>query len=409
MYEIVAVMALFVFLYSLVSKILERTVVGGAITFVVAGLILGNFGAGLLDLELNAKAIGVLAELTLAFLLFADASTADLKELTRQQILPRRMLLIGLPGAVILGFVVGIPFFGDVLPFIEIAVLAAILAPTDAALGKAVVTDKSVPNRLRTTLNFESGLNDGLCVPIFLTFMAFASATAGDRGFGEIIVHLLLEELGIGALVAIAISGGAVVLLKLLGTRDTVQEGWSKLMVPAIALACFSSAQALGGSGFIAAFVGGLIFGGFMKAQAHKYVESAEVLGDGAALLTWLVFGATVVGSMMAKATWQMVVYALLSLTIVRMLPIWLSLRGTGTNIYEALFLGWFGPRGLASIVFAIMVIEADIPGADVIAVAVSCAVTLSIIAHGVSAKPFAALLARTRKHGATEGNEETQ
>jgi NhaP-type Na+/H+ or K+/H+ antiporter len=174
------------------------------------------------------------------------------------------------------------------------------------------------------------------------------------------------------------------------------------LLIPAIALLCFSTAQALGGSGFIASFVGGIVFGGFMKERAQRFVEPAEALGDGASLLTWVVFGAAIVGDLLVALTWQMGLYAALSLTLVRMLPIWLCLRGTDVRLDEAMFLGWFGPRGLASIVFTLMAIEAGLPGAHTIAMIVAGTVTLSILAHGVSAKPLSAWIASKARGGAT-------
>jgi NhaP-type Na+/H+ or K+/H+ antiporter len=230
MYEIVAILTLAVFLYSTVSAKLESTRIGGAITFTVVGLLLGNSVLGLLDIELDGQAIGVLAELTLAFLLFADAAGADLKELSRQRTLPRRMLLLGLPGAVLLGIAVGFPLFGTSLGMFEIALLAAILAPTDAALGKAVVTDETVPNRIRTTFNFESGLNDGLCVPIFLAFLAFATQQAGDQGFSEIVWHLLLEEVGIGAGVGVLLAGFGCLAIRQGQRLGTIGGHWRPLM-----------------------------------------------------------------------------------------------------------------------------------------------------------------------------------
>jgi sodium/hydrogen antiporter len=393
MYEIAAIVAIFVFCYSILADRLEKTVVGGAITFTVVGLMLGSHGLGVLDLKIGLSGLSVLAELTLAFLLFADAANVDLRELVRSSALPRRLLLISLPLTILLGTLTGLLFI-DNITLIEIALLATILAPTDAALGKAVVTNESVPNRIRTSLNFESGLNDGICVPIFLAFLAFATNSAGQQSFGEIASHLIVEEIGIGVLVGLGIVsigiGGAIVT----GVLKTISPTWSLLPVPALALACFCSAQALGGSGFVAAFVGGLLFGGLVEHERkHSLIMAAEGIGDLAALLTWVVFGATVVGRMIDQVTWTMVLYALLSLTLVRMLPVWLSLRGLGIRYDEALFIGWFGPRGLASIVFAVMAVDAGIPGADLISVVVACTILSSVIAHGLSANPLARLL----------------
>lgn len=406
MYGTVAVLAAIVFCYSVIADRLERTVFGGAIAFTAIGLALGTSGIGALQLSLNTDTLGILAELTLALLLFIDASTADLRELVRSAQLPKRLLLIGLPLTIIFGVLTGSMLF-DTLTLVEIALLATILAPTDAALGKAVVSDKNVPNRIRTSLNFESGLNDGICVPIFLAFLAFATNAAGESLFTEIAIHLIVEEVGIGALVGLAIAAVGAGAIRVRERQEAISPTWRQLLVPALALACFTTAQALGGSGFIAAFVGGLLFGSLARENTHGYLLAAEGTGDAVALLTWVVFGATVVVRVAENATWEMFLYAFLSLTLVRMLPVWLALRGTHTRLDEVLFMGWFGPRGLASIVFAIMAIEAEIPGADVIAVTVACAILLSVLGHGLSAKPLArVLLARLAAEAPPAGGD---
>jgi NhaP-type Na+/H+ or K+/H+ antiporter len=392
MYGPVAVLALIVFCYSVIADRLDRTVFGGAIAFTAIGLALGASGLGVLQLSLNIDALGLLAELTLALLLFIDAANADLRELVRSAKLPRRLLLIGLPLTIVLGVLTGSMLF-DTLTLVEIALLATVLAPTDAALGKAVVSDENVPNRIRTSLNFESGLNDGICVPIFLAFLVFATNAAGESGFTEIAIHLIVEEVGIGAVVGLAIAALGAGAIRVREGHEAISPTWRQLLVPALALACFTTAQALGGSGFIAAFVGGLLFGSLARENTHGYLLAAEGTSEAVALLTWVVFGATVVARVAENATWEMFLYAFLSLTLVRMLPVWLALRGTGTRLDEVLFMGWFGPRGLASIVFAIMVIEAGIPGADLIAVTVACAILLSVLGHGLSAKPLARVL----------------
>jgi NhaP-type Na+/H+ or K+/H+ antiporter len=374
------------------------------ITFTVIGLILGTSGFGVLDFWLNTDEYKVLAELTLALLLFVDASDADLKELARSASLPRRLLLIGLPLTICLGFLSGVALF-DAISLVEIALLATILAPTDAALGKAVVTDGNVPGRIRSSLNFESGMNDGICVPIFVAFLAFSTHSAGGQSFTEMAIHLIIKEVGIGAVTGLGIAAIGAAAIR---AREAISPTWHQLLVPALALACYSAAEALGGSGFIAAFVGGLLFGALGKERTHSYLLAAEGTGDALALLTWVVFGAVVVPRVFAAATWEILLYAVMSLTLVRMLPVWLALRGTGLRLDETLFIGWFGPRGLASIVFTIMAIEADVPGADFIAVVVSCTILLSILGHGLSAKPLARILAaRLTAAGSSAADDE--
>lgn len=403
MYLTVAILAVVLFLYSIIADKLERTVFGGAIAFTAIGVALGTGGFGSLGLSFNTEAISVLAELTLALLLFSEAADADLKELKRSKSLPRRLLLIGLPLTILFGFAAGAVLF-SAITFLEIALLATILAPTDAALGQAVVSDNKVPSSIRSGLSFESGLNDGICVPIFLTFLALIMNAVGDQGFGQIAAHLIVEEVGIGALTGITIASIGAGVIKLRQSWEVITPSWKQLLVPALALTCFATAQALGGSGFIASFVGGLLFGWIGKEKTENYLLAAESTGHALSLLTWVVFGATVVPKVLDLANWQVAVYAVLSLTVVRMLPVWICLRGSDMRLGEVLFVGWFGPRGLASIVFAVMAIEAGIPGAEQISVVVACTILFSIIAHGLSAKPLAKMLAsaemRTQKNG---------
>ena len=404
MYEIVAVLTLIAFVYSMVGAGLERTPIGGAITFTAIGFALGPHGFDAIALTVDGEGLGTLAQLTLALVLFADAANTDLRELARSSVLPRRMLIRGLPLTILLGFVLALPLFWGSLGLLEIAILATILAPTDAALGKAVVTDPNVPNRLRTTLNVESGLNDGICVPVFLTFLAFATEVGMEHSFVEVGIELLLEEVGIGLIVGVGLAAIGAGLVAICENRGWVDDIWRQLSVPMLAVGSYAAAQALGGSGFIAAFTGGLAFGGLIRTHKHAALQAAEGIGNAMALLTWVVFGAVIVGDYMMQATWQMIVYAVLSLTLIRMLPIWLSLKGTRLRADEKLFLGWFGPRGLASIVFGVMLLRTDLPGGPLIATTVVCAILMSIIAHGSSAGPLSKLLAgRLRAAGESE------
>jgi NhaP-type Na+/H+ or K+/H+ antiporter len=320
--------------------------------FTALGLALGPIGIGLLDLNVDSEGLRSLAELTLALVLFTDASNANLGVLQSSIRIPRRLLLVGLPLTILLGFGAGVLVFDD-LGLLEIAILATMLAPTDAALGKAVVTAESVPSNIREGLNVESGLNDGICVPILFGFLALVAGTNPHDSTGALALHLLAEEIGIGVAVGAAVTMAGAWLLKVCGGRGWVTETWRQLPVVALAMACFALAQTLGGSGFIAAFAGGLLFGWLAKAQKHSLLLAAEGTGDTLALLTWVVFGAGVVGQAVGGFSWAVVLYALLSLTVIRMLPVFLALSGTDVRSDEKLFMGWFGRRGLASIVFS--------------------------------------------------------
>jgi NhaP-type Na+/H+ or K+/H+ antiporter len=303
------------------------------------------------------------------------------------------MLLLGLPGSIVLGIALA-AFMFDALTFYEAAIVGTMLAATDAALGKAVITNQNVPAQIREGLNIESGLNDGLCVPILLVFIALAEGSSSGNGV-SLALALVAEEIGIGLAVGLGLTAIAGWLIRMCWKRGWINETWMQITVVGLALACFATAQSLHGSGYIAAFSGGLLFGFTAKASKHKLVLPAEGIAETLALLTWMVFGVNVVVQSLDTFTWEIVVYALLSLTIVRMLPIFVSLTGTGESTPSKLFLGWFGPRGLASIVFAVIVLDANLPGGPIISMVVVCTVFFSLIAHGVSANPLAKWMAR--------------
>ena len=397
MYEPLAILATFVFLYSIVAGGLERTPVNGAIVFMAFGLAIGPVGFGILHMDVDTEALRSLAEVTLALVLFIDASNANLDVIKKSIIIPRRLLLVALPLIILLGFGAGTLLF-DGLGLLEIAILAIVLAPTDAALGKAVVSNQSVPAKVRESLNMESGLNDGICVPILFVFLALAASGASGPEEG-LALKLVVEELGIGAGVGIVLTGVGAWLMKRFAGRGWITETWRQLPVVALALACFALAQLIGGSGFIASFVGGLLFGWLAREHKHGLLLAAEGTGDTLSLVTWVLFGGAVVGQAVAGFTWEVVLYALLSLTVVRMLPVFLVLGGTGLRTDEKLFMGWFGPRGLASITFAVIVANEHLPGGAIITSTVVCTILFSIIGHGLSANPaIAALLARLKR-----------
>jgi NhaP-type Na+/H+ or K+/H+ antiporter len=397
MYETLALIALFVLVYSSVAGAIERTWISGAIIFTCFGLLVGPIGLDLLSWETDGETIRSLAEVTLALVLFTDAASADMGVLKKTAGLPARLLLIGLPLTILLGFGVGVLLI-DGLSLFAIALLATMLAPTDAALGKAVVTNEAVPDEIRQGLNVESGLNDGICVPILFVFLALALDKAGDAGPWTLAIKLVVEEIGIGLAVGLLLTLAAAKLLKTALHRKWLTPTWIQVPVVALALSCFAVAQLLGGSGFIAAFSGGLLFGALAKTERDEFLLAAEGTGDTLALVTWVIFGSAVVGQAWNSFSWTILIYAALSLTVIRILPVFLALTGSGIKTEGKLFIGWFGPRGLASIVFAVIVLDSKLPHADLIAMTVVCTIVLSIIAHGITANPLVAAFAANVK-----------
>jgi NhaP-type Na+/H+ or K+/H+ antiporter len=391
MYLNMALLALLAFGYALASGRVDRSRISGPIVFVLLGLLLGPWGLGLLALDATIGDLRLLAEITLSMVLFSDAAHADIDQIRRTRFLPRRLLLVGLPLTIVLGLGLGLWLLpGPTL--METALLAAALAPTDAALGKPVVTNPAVPPSIRESLNFESGLNDGICVPIIVLLLGAAAGVETGRPLAHVLLTLI-EEIGIGLLVGAALAIPGAWLLGRARAAGWVGPNWAGVPAMGLAVACFALAQAIGGSGFIACFAGGLAFGA-RRPDRHDLLRTTEAAGDVLSLLTWVVFGALVPLETSGAIGWAVLVYAILSLTAVRMAPVWLSLRGTGVAARDRLFIGWFGPRGLASIVFGVLILSADLQGGGTIAATIVCTVLLSVTLHGASATPLIRALA---------------
>lgn len=397
MYLDLALIAGAILAFSSIAGLVEKSWVSGPIVFVLFGFLIGPRVLDLLSLQMQRETLKTLVELTLALVLFNDAAGADLKILRREAGIPIRMLGIGLPLTLLLGFGAGLLLLSE-LSVIEVAILATILAPTDAALGQAVLKEQAIPANLRQGLNFESGLNDGLCVPILLVLLTLAIEKASHASGYQLALSYLVTELGIGLLVGVILAAFGVYLLRFNREQGWLSTNWLQLTVFALAITTFATAQSLGGSGFIATFCGGLLFGHLLKGQSADLLRSGEGIGDAFELITWVLFGAAVAGKALPNFTWPILGYAVLSLTLLRMLPIYISLSGTGLSTEGKLFLGWFGPRGLATIVFTIMVININLPHGDTIITTASFTVMLSIILHGISAKPWVDRWVRNQK-----------
>jgi sodium/hydrogen antiporter len=390
----VAILALALLAFAAISGRIEGTPITAPILFTAVGLIFGVDALGLVDPAATGESVKLLAEATLSLVLFADASRIDLRALRGEVPVPARLLGIGLPLTIALGFVLAVVLVGK-LAWPEALVLAVILAPTDAALGQAVVTLPRLPSPIRQGLNVESGLNDGICVPIFLIALAVAQAEEGAVGNGAA-VRLVFEEIGYGILAGLAAGVVAAAVVVLAGRQGFVDSLWLQVVPVASAAAAFGLADPIGGSGFIAAFVGGAVFGGLRRGAEGEVSFFIEQAGAVLNAITFVVFGAILLEPALSDLSWQIVLYAALSLTVVRMLPVALALRGTGARRPTVGFLGWFGPRGLASIVFALIVLEeGGLPHDGVLLTTVFVTIAISVLAHGLTAAPLAERYAR--------------
>lgn len=393
MYLSIALIAGCTLLYGCVAGRIERSWLSGPLLFLIAGFLLGSNGLGLLIIGTNLEFIQIITELTLAIVLFNDATSIGLKPLKRHPQIPTRTLLIGLPLTLLLGGLCAKIIFPQ-LSLIEAALLGIILAPTDAALGLAVIKNPIVAQDIRRGLNAESGLNDGICVPFLVVFLALASGHSHGGNIGIFTLTTFIEEIGIGAIIGATSSALGWLLCRYAIAHGWISERWLVVPTISIALIAFSLAQALGGSGFIAAFCGGLLFGERIQGAYKEEMEESEINGEILSLLTWLIFGALAM-NLIVEVTWPQIAYGILSLTIIRILPVVVSLTGTSLPMKQKLFIGWFGPRGLASIVFALIVFKQQLPNGQILLNTATVTIVLSVFLHGISAYPMSQWLAK--------------
>jgi len=381
-----AIFLALLFVYALLSRWIEQTPITAPIVFTTLGMLLSPAWARLASAGVTANIFLRLAELGLVLLLFTDASRTDLTVLRRMGTLPGRLLSVGMLLTIVLGAVAAHLVFPQ-LSLWEAGILAAILAPTDAGLGQVIVNSPRVPMRVREALNVEAGLNDGLSVPFLLFFMALAAAKI--EGGATSLLQFIVEQLGVGAIVGLAIGLVGGWLLRIANRRGWIAESFQQIAVVSLPLLCLAVAEMLDASMFIAAFVAGLTVQIPFKNAGKHSVAFAEEWGQLFNLVVFFLFGMVVVRDwpQFTTACW---IYAILSLTIVRMLPVAVSLIGTKLSLPTTLFMGWFGPRGLASIVLGMVYLEQELrlPGEGTIRLAVMVAVVLSIFAHGLSALP---------------------
>jgi NhaP-type Na+/H+ or K+/H+ antiporter len=394
---IILTIALLVLLYGYISKALAAVNISGPMFFAGLGLLMSPLGFNVSRADINADFVIIIVEIALVLVLFSDAALLDLKLLRRSWRLPARLLIVALPITILLGTFTAQLIFPDE-PAIYMLLLALLLTPTDAALGKAVVSDPKVPRKIRSTINVESGLNDGIIFPLVITVVAMITndltqAETGDSHW----FRYVLQQVGFGALVGAGVGYLGAKLSVISVNKNWMVGSYQNLIPIALAILSFYLAEYLHGNGFIAAFFAGLLVGN-TSIQAREHIEDfAESEGELLVLISFFLFGLAFVPQVIDYVTIEVCIYAFLSLTILRMLPVMFSLLGAKLDgnkldISSLTFLAWFGPRGIASILYVLIVAHevGDIPGFETLYATVMVTVFLSIIAHGLTAQPLA-------------------
>jgi NhaP-type Na+/H+ or K+/H+ antiporter len=374
-----------IFVWGTVSARLERADLSAPIVFTLVGALL--VVVGVVDTPSAPVALMPLLELTLVWVLFTDAARIRFQDFRQGMGQYVRLLGIGLPLTILAGWLLAVSLFPGMGMWLALLIAAA-LAPTDAALGIPVVTNPAVPSRIRRLITVESGLNDGIATPVVMVAIAGAASAEGvaeAEGAGGALI-----ELAIGAAIGVAVGLGGGWLLRRARRSHWAAEDFTGIAVLALALLTYTAAVTLHGNGFVAAFCGGLAFGAVAGRRGPTELVFLEQASGLVSLLVWIAFGAVAIPIMFDRIDLTIVLYAVLSLTVVRMVPVALALIGAGIDRNTVLFVGWFGPRGLASLVFALIALEELGTGADDAVAVIGVTVFLSVLAHGLTAAPLA-------------------
>ncbi|MBK8289864.1 MAG: sodium:proton antiporter [Flammeovirgaceae bacterium] len=388
-YPIFISMVLLILSYGFFLKLVEKSMVTAPMVFVCVGVLVSFFDFEFQTEGPKAPFVKVLAELTLILVLFIDASTINLKRLVLDRKLPTRLLGIGLPLTMLLGALLAIPFFPDEQKWVLI-LMAFILSPTDAALGQAVVTGQQVPQRIRQTINVESGLNDGIALPPILVCLAVLGDTDGVGLDTQYWLLFVLKQFVFGPVAGALVGWGGGYLVDYFSKRGWMGHTYQMLASLAIAILAFSFAEIFHGNGFIAAYIAGLLLGTHTEAIRDRIREFGEAESQVMVLFIFLLFGLILIPISFPYWDWRALIYSVLSLTVIRMVPVALSLLGSGLDKKTVWFIGWFGPRGIASVLYLLMaVIQLGTAGFERMISVISLTVTLSIFLHGLTAVPF--------------------
>ena len=374
--------------FGLISQRIERLALTAPMLFLLLGVASGPLLFDWSAPAIESSALKIIAELTLALILFTDASQVQRSHLVKFENLPIRLLGIGLPLTMLAGAAIAFILYPG---HWQVAVMIGIiLAPTDAALAQSVFSASAIKEKLRHSITVESGLNDGLALPFLLLIIAIASAgdlsTVDPWYWG----NFLFKQIALGALVGIAVGYLGGYLLEKAGKHDWMDPVFQRLASVALALVTYTGAEHSGGNGFIAVFMAGLFLHAGRTMVVTRLKEFGEAEGQLLTLVMFFLFGLIYVPDALPQITSATILYALLSLTLIRIIPVLLALSGTGLSIKEKLFLGWFGPRGIASILYLLMVIEQlgfaeQLPGYQLLFPTIVTTVVLSIFVHGMS------------------------
>lgn len=382
--DTVFVLTVLVLCYAVVSGLVKKWYTAPALIFALFGIVLGPFALNVIDGRTDTANFTVIAQLALTVILFNQAAELELGGVVRRRGVTFRLLVVGIPLALLLGTATALLVL-PVMPLWEAVCLAAIVAPTEVALIDALLDDERIPERIRHALSTESGFYDGFALAAMLAALALASdKTEPDVGrWGLFLVRTELVSVVVG--VAIGALGGWVVARS--RRREWMSDTWAQLATLAIALVCFGVGERLHGSGFVAAFAGGLAFA-FMGRRTGVKPETqvSDAAGQLLELMVFAMFGGYAVIVGWRDADWRVVVFAVIALFVVRLVAVLVALIRSDLRAHERMFIGWFGPRGIGTLVLGLLMVQrGEIEQAPLITQVVAVTVTLSLVVHSAT------------------------
>ena len=398
--ETALVLTVLVFGYALVSGLIKQWYLAPALIFVLLGMALGPFGLNLLDAGPGTEGYTVLAQVALTVILFVQASRLDVAGLMRRGLLSFRLIVIGIPLTVVLGALTAAALL-PVLPWWEAVCWAAVVAPTEVALIETLIDDERVPDRVRNALSVESGFSDGIALATLLAAVALASARVDPHPGDWLWFAFRTEVVSLFMGVSVGLAGGLLVVWS--RRRGWLNDIWAQLATLAIALICFEIGEGVDASGFVAAFTGGLAFafvtirggtavseGGGTAVSEGGGTAVPNQVSDAAAqlleLMVFAMFGAFAVIDGWRNVSWRVVAFSFVAVFAVRMVAVLAALVRTDLSLYSRAFIGWFGLRGIGTLVLGLLVINrGEIQHTDIIAQTVVVTVTLSLVLHSLT------------------------
>jgi sodium/hydrogen antiporter len=377
---------------ALAAGLVERAPLSFPMLFLGLGFVVGDRGLELISVGLDSRLLEVVAIVTLSLVLFLDAVNLELTELRRDWLAP--FLVLGPATLLVAGLLAGAGMLLLELPVVLAALLGTILASTDPVVLRDVLRDPRIPRSVRQILSVEAGTNDIVVLPILLVLIAVAHA---DLGGPTQWLTFLGRLLVLGPAVGFAVGAAGAWVMGKVDERFHIRHEYQSLYGIGLVLGAFVTGEAAGGDGFLAAFAAGLAVTAFNQTLCDCFLEFGQVIAETTMMVAFVLFGAvlsTLVGEVPLLATLALAVLAVFVIRpLVVGLVLWLG--RAGLSRYARQFIGWFGPRGLASLLFALLVVEDGVPGGEQLFALIGVVVLVSVVAHGVTATPFSRWYAR--------------